>query len=83
MCKYTICADNSKPESYIQQHKECVHESNAPYTCELCHTGFDGDNNFNRHIESNCEGNKPYARNLWNVICVVIHLYETSYSISP
>ena len=53
MCKYTICADNFKPESYIQQHKECVHESNAPYTCELCHTGFDGDNNLNRYIESN------------------------------
>ena len=39
-------------------------ESNAYYKCELCHEGFDGETNFNRHIESVHEGNKPYERNL-------------------
>ena len=73
LCIYTICVYSFKQEYSLLQHKQCVHKSNAPYKCELCHKGFDGDNNFNRHIESVHEENKSYKRNLWNVICVVIH----------
>ena len=29
-------------ESALHQHKEYVHENNAPHKCELCHEGFDG-----------------------------------------
>ncbi len=63
-------------------------ESNAPYKCELCHEGFDGETNFNRHIESVHEGNKPYERNLLkamhltNVNFVMKDLMEKQISIS-
>ena len=50
-------------------------ESNAPYKCELCHEGFDGETNFNRHIESVHEGNKPYERNLLKAM----HLTNVNY----
>ena len=45
LCRYTICVYSFKQESSLQQHKECVHESNAPYKFELCHK--DGETIFN------------------------------------
>ena len=43
--KCTICADSFEQESSFHHHKECVHESNAPYKFELCHK--DGETIFN------------------------------------
>ena len=34
-----------KKKSYLHQLKECVHESNVPYKCELCQEEFDREKN--------------------------------------
>jgi hypothetical protein len=51
--------------------KNMFMKDNAPYKCELCHEGFDGENNFNRHVELVHEGKNHMKRNLWNLTYVI------------